>query len=331
MIVVAWIVGGLAAALVLLAVALALFAAWTAHRVEAAVPPLGRFIDVDGAHIHYRDEGSGPPLLLIHGLAGQMRNFTHSLFDRLKSDYRVVVLDRPGSGYSTRPPDAPATISAQAATIARFANAIGLDQPVVVGHSLGGAIALALALDHPNQVSALALIAPATRLPDRVPPPFQGLLIQSPLLRWLVSWTLAIPMSIANRDRTLATLFGPQAVPSDFAVRGGGLLMLRPRAIFGASTDLMAPKDDFAAMPARYGAIEVPVGIIYGTDDRVLDQAANIAAVVSKLPATDVELIEGGGHMIPMTSAEACARFIARVAQRAAGVGAKPAAAARKA
>jgi pimeloyl-ACP methyl ester carboxylesterase len=329
MTVVAWIVGGLAALLVLAAGALALFAAWTARRVEAAVPPLGRFIDLDGGRIHDLDEGSGPALLLIHGLAGQMRNFTHSLFDRLKRDYRVVVLDRPGSGYSTRPADAPATISAQAATIARFAKTLGLDRPVVVGHSLGGAIALALALDHPDAVGALALIAPATRLPDSVPEPFQGLLIASPLLRRLVAWTVAIPMSIAKSARTLATLFGPQAVPRDFAVRGGGLLMLRPRAIVAASTDLMAPKDDFEAMPARYAAIKVPVGIIYGVDDRVLDQAAHVAAVVSKLPGTDVELIDGGGHMIPITAADSCARLIARVAQRAVA-SAKPAAAVQK-
>ena len=101
--VVIWIVGIGVALFVSLVAGLVLFSAWTARQVEKRVPPRGRFVDVDGARIHYLDEGSGPVLLLVHGLAGQMHNFTHSLFDRLTREHRVVVLDRPGSGYSTRP------------------------------------------------------------------------------------------------------------------------------------------------------------------------------------------------------------------------------------
>jgi len=138
MIVTAWIVGVAAALLVLLSIGLALFSAWTARRVEKLLPPPGRFIDVDGATLHYLDEGSGPPLLLIHGLAGQTRVFTHSLLDRLTSEHRVIILDRPGSGYSTRPARASAAVSAQAATIARFIEAIGVEQPLVVGHRCCG-------------------------------------------------------------------------------------------------------------------------------------------------------------------------------------------------
>ena len=74
---------------------------------------------------------------------------------------------------------------------------------------------------------------------------------KKPLLRRLLAWTLAIPMSIANRERTLDALFGPQAMPYDFAKRGGSLLILRPRAIIAASSDLLAPKDDLDAMQAR--------------------------------------------------------------------------------
>ena len=229
-------------ALGVLLAGLALFSAWTARQVEKAVPPLGRFIEIDGARIHYLDEGSGPPILFIHGLAGQMRNFTHSLLEPLKSDYRIVMLDRPGSGYSTRPPEASAAIGAQAATISRFAKALGLERPLVVGHSLGGAIALALALNHPEQVSGLALIAPVTRRPEHVPAVFKGLAIGSPLVRRLVAWTLAVPLSMKNRDVALGSLFGPQPVARDFATKGGGLLFLRPHSFIGASCDLIAPR-----------------------------------------------------------------------------------------
>ena len=222
MIAAAWIIGAVLLLLGLTAAGLALFSARTARQVEQAVPPLGRFIEVDGARIHYLDEGSGPPLLLIHGLAGQMRHFTYSLLDRLKGDYRVVILDRPGSGYSTRPPQASAAISAQARVIASFAKALGLERPLVVGHSLGGAIALSLALDHPEQVGGLALIAPATHPQEHVSPVFRALVIRSALLRWLVAWTLATPLSIRNGALALKIVFGPEPVPADFATRGGG-------------------------------------------------------------------------------------------------------------
>ena len=329
MIIVVWLI---VLALVLLgitAAGLAIFSMRTARQVEQAVPPLGRFIEIDGGRIHYLDEGSGLPLLLIHGLAGQMRHFTYALLDRLKSDYRVVIVDRPGSGYSTRPADASAAIEAQAATIARFAQALGLQRPLLVGHSLGGAIALSFALHHPQAVGGLALLAPATHPQQQVPPVFRGLAIRSGLLRRLVAWTLAVPMSIAFGELVLKVVFGPDLVPADFTIKGGGLLALRPRSFISASRDLIAAVDNFGDMPARYGGLTIPVGILFGSGDRVLDPTAHGEALAKKLPAADFELIEGGGHMIPLTAADRCAALIARVARRRAAAMPQPAPAAR--
>jgi pimeloyl-ACP methyl ester carboxylesterase len=317
--VIAALILGIAAALiVLMLAALILFTAWTARAVEKQIPARGKFIDIDGARLHYLDKGAGPPLLLIHGLAGQMFNFTHSLLGLLARDFRVIILDRPGSGYSTRPNDTLAPLSAQARVISRFCQALELERPVVVGHSLGGAVALALALGHPEQVGALALIAPVTHPPARIPPPFDGLAIGSRLLRHLIAWTLATPLAIANRERALTTLFGPQSVPVDFATRGGGLLSLRPRAFIGASADLIAAEQDVASMPARYVSLTMPVGIVYGTEDRILDPMLHGQGFATIVSGTDLELIEGGGHMILISSADRVAAFITRLAGRAA-------------
>jgi pimeloyl-ACP methyl ester carboxylesterase len=314
---IAWIVGGVVAFAGIAVAGLVVFTAWTARKVEKNLPPRGRFIDIDGARIHYLDEGAGPVLLLVHGLCGQMHNFTYSLLGKLKDDFRVVIPDRPGSGYSTRPADAAAALSAQALMMSRFCGALDLGRPLVVGHSLGGAIALALALNHPEQVGGLALLAPVTQRPDRIPPPFDGLAIASPLLRRLVAWTVATPLSLANRERTLALLFGPQPVPPDFAVRGGGLLMLRPSGFIGASTDLVAMLDGADEALARYEDLTVPVGILFGAADRILDPAVHGKSLAEKVADADIELIEGGGHMIPVTAANRTAAFIARMAQRA--------------
>ena len=315
---IAWIVGIAIALVGVILAGLVLFTAWTARRVEKALPPRGQFIDVDGTRIHYLDKGGGPTLLLVHGLAGQMHNFTHSLLGKLMRDFRVVILDRPGSGYSTRPAEESATISAQARLIGRFCELLGLERPLIVGHSLGGAIALALALNHPERVAGLALLAPVTHEPERVPPPFDGMEIASPLLRRLIAWTLATPLSMANRERALTTLFGPQPVVDDFAIRGGALLNLRPKSFVGASADLMAARSELAAMPARYKDLTMPIGILYGTDDRILDPALHGKGLAAKVTGADLELIEGGGHMILITSADQAAAFIARMAHRAA-------------
>ncbi len=143
------------AAVLLMIAALVLLTAWTAWAAERAVPPCGQFIEIKGARIHYLDRGQGRTIVMIHGLGGQMANFSHSLLDRLTDEFRVILVDRPGSGYSTRPRGASARLKAQGDTIAAFIRALRLDRPLLVGHSLGGAVALATALDHPACVGGL--------------------------------------------------------------------------------------------------------------------------------------------------------------------------------
>lgn len=113
------LVAAVATAVGLLIASLVLFTALIARRVERALPPGGRFIDIDGARIHYIERGSGPiTLLMVHGLGGNALNYTHSLVERLAPAFRVIVMERPGSGYSTRAAGAAAGPIAQAETVA---------------------------------------------------------------------------------------------------------------------------------------------------------------------------------------------------------------------
>ena len=317
-----WIIGVAAVVLVLALAGLAAFTALTARGIEKQLPPLGQFIDIDGMTLHYIDEGSGPTVVMIHGLAGQHGHFVYALRDALIEDHRVVIVDRPGCGYSTRPPYALATIDAQARTISHFIAALGLKSPLIVGHSLGGAIALSLAVNHPEQVAGLALLAPLTHKPDHTPEIFSGLALPSPFARWLVAWTIAVPLSIKNRVSVLAAAFGPQSAPRDYATRGRGMLNLRPRSFINACRDFMAIHEEQADLTAGYSGIRVPVGVLYGTGDRILNPTEHQAALTAKLPLAECELIEGAGHMIPISSADRCAQFIARMAQRVENSGA---------
>ena len=135
----------------LIVAGLAWFAANTTRKVEAAVPACGQFVEIDGQRLHYIDTGgTGPVIVMIHGLGGTLWHYRYALVAKLSGEFRIIAVDRPGSGYSTRPDDAPAKLSAQADTLAKFIRTLGLKRPLLVGHSLGGALSLAIALDHPD-------------------------------------------------------------------------------------------------------------------------------------------------------------------------------------
>jgi pimeloyl-ACP methyl ester carboxylesterase len=305
------------AAVLLIEAGLALFTLRTVHRVEAALPPGGRFVEVPGARLHVVERGQGPTLLLVHGLAGQLRHFTYGIVDLLASRYRVVAVDRPGSGYSVRVPGSSAALGAQADVLAALIDTLKLGRPIVVGHSLGGAVALALAQRHPERVAGLALIAPLTHPVKEVHPAFEALKIGRPWLRTWVAWTLAVPAGLARRDAVLRGVFDPEPVPVDFAARGGGMLTLRPSHFISACADLAAAPEDLPGMIQGYGAMQLPVRILYGRGDRILDPREQGETLAKALPGAELALVDGG-HMLPITMPERCAQFIDELAARAA-------------
>jgi pimeloyl-ACP methyl ester carboxylesterase len=315
--------GGLAqvALLLLLAVALAgaalvLVTAVIGFAVQRGLPPLGAFIEVAGERIHWLEQGQGPPLLLIHGLCGQMGNFTHSLVERLAGDHRVIVFDRPGSGHSSRAKNADGSLVQQAALVAELIRLLGLDRPTVVGHSLGGAIGLMLALNHPASVCALALVAPVTQPQSTPPPAFELLAIRSAGLRALVAWTIATPWGILQSARVLKTIFAPQTGPLDIATRGGGLLTLRPANFIHASQDMAAAEIELPALARRYGELACPVSILFGTGDLILDPQRNGVQTAACNPARIRLTLTAGGHMLPVSVPDEVAAFIRQAGVR---------------
>ncbi|MBC7414952.1 MAG: alpha/beta hydrolase [Herminiimonas sp.] len=290
---------------------LAFFTWHTAGKVRAALPPQGRFIQIGAESLHVLEQGTGPSLLLIHGLGGQMRHYTYGVAERLARQYRVITIDRPGSGYSVRSAATPANLSTQAATIASLMDTLKLGPVFVVGHSLGGAIALCLAVEHPHRVTGLALLAPLTHLPADGKPAaaFRALTISTAWIRTLVAWTLAVPASIAGRRAVLDQVFGPDAVPRDFPTRGGGLLSLLPSQFISASRDLQAVQASMPPISARYGELSMPVRVLFGRDDRILDWKANGQTFVDKVTGAELVLVDGG-HMLPVVQPELTAAFI---------------------
>jgi pimeloyl-ACP methyl ester carboxylesterase len=283
-----------------------------ARGIARRFPPHGRFLDLPQGRIHYLEAGSGRPLVFVHGLGGHIGNFAYALLDRLSDRFRVVLIDRPGSGHSPRSWRASADLPGQADAILGVIRHLELERPIVVGHSLGGAVALALGLDHPRRVGGLALIAPLTQPQDTVPAPFRLLALRSPLLRMGVAWTLATPLAILRSRGALATVFGPDAVPADFGTRGGGLLGLRPSSFYAASADLNAAGADMPGLAARYPGLAVPVAVLYGTGDRVLCLFEHGEGLKRALPGTRLDTVPGG-HMLPVTDPDRVAAWLAGI------------------
>jgi pimeloyl-ACP methyl ester carboxylesterase len=302
------VIGSGAAALAATA-GLAAFTAWNRSRAEQLVPPDGQFADVKGGRLHYLAMGEGAPIVLIHGLGGQLRNFTYALSALLAPHHRLILVDRPGSGYSTYQGDGHCGLATQAAMIAELIDQLGLDRPLVVGHSLGGAVALAMALGHPGKIGGLALLAPLTQPIEAVPQVFKALDLRSPIARTMLGWTLAAPAGRLGADAANAQVFGPEPVPADFETRGGAALTLRPEAFVAACRDVEAARGEMACLAARYGELSIPVGIMFAAGDLLLDPSVHGQRAVAAIRGAELKMIDGG-HMFPLTQAQLTADWI---------------------
>jgi pimeloyl-ACP methyl ester carboxylesterase len=298
---------------------LVLFAAFSNKKAAQYLPPSGTFAKLGNTKLHYIDQGQGSAIVMVHGLAGSLHNFTYGLASPLAKNHRVICVDRPGCGYSVRDSHANQSLEAQADTLVELLDHLGIDSAIFVGHSLGGAISLALAQRHPQRVKALALIAPLTRLPDETATVFKPLDIASPFARFFLGWTLAVPGTIYRMNASLKFIFGPEKAPADFAIRGGGILSLKPQTFITASSDLTQAKLSMPSIEEGYANMKTPIHVLYGREDRILSSKLNGEDMVNRVPGLQLTLVSGG-HMLPVTQVEGCVQFVEGVAGKATGL-----------
>jgi pimeloyl-ACP methyl ester carboxylesterase len=269
-----------------------------AQQAERDNPPIGNFVAAGGDRLHYVERGSGEPaIVILHGNGSMVQDILASgLVERLAPLHRMVIFDRPGFGHSRRPRGRIWTPGAQARVLLEAFDRLGVDRPVVVGHSWGTLVALALALRYPRAVRSLVLVSgyynPTFRLdvPLLAPP---GLPVIGPLLRWSISpllARLAFPSLLRH-------VFAPSPVPERFRAAFSKELALRPRqlAASGAETALMIP---MAAYRRRYRNLTVPAQLVAGTADRIIDPIRQSARLVRQVPQGCLHLVPGGGHMV---------------------------------
>ncbi len=297
-----------------------------ADRAEADAekrwPPVGQTLDVDGTQVHFVQQGQGPDVVLIHGAGGNLRDFTFSMMGRLAQDYRVTAFDRPGLGYTGRAAPALArpfnaraeSPQDQAALLAAAARQIGIERPVVLGHSYGGSVAMAWGLDHP--ASALVIVGGAIM-------PWPGSLgAQYKVLGSSLGGALVPPVVTAftkpmETGEVVDSIFTPQPVPDGYLDHVGPGLSLRRGTLRANARQVNGLRPHIVTMAARYESLDLPVELIHGDADEIVPLQVHAAQAAPMLPQGNLTVLEGIGHMPHHAREGAVIEAVNRAASRA--------------
>ncbi len=283
------------------------------NKVEAAYPPIGQSVPVGGETVHVIQEGEvGPPVLMIHGASANAREFTWTLAPRLENTHRVLMADRPGHGYSGRPEDAH-NLGVQAAQMAGVLDALAPgEKTVLVGHSFGGAVALRVALDRPDLVKALVLLAPVTHEWGGGGQAWYNSFAAPPLVGPVFSQLLPLvgPSQLGNG---IDGVFDPAPAPENYSENSAIGLLFRPPNFRANARDVKALEEQLAAQSKRYGELDMPITVFSGSGDTVISPKLHVGQL-KKQVAVNLVILPQEGHMPHHGEGEAVANAIRRLA-----------------
>jgi len=294
------------------------------REARAAYPPIGQLLDVGGTQVHAWTQGTGPDLILIHGASGNLRDFTFDLAGRLSERYRVIAFDRPGMGYTDRLPGYGGYGSTkgeppleQAALLQAAAAQLGAWRPIVLGHSFGGAIALAWGLSAPEETGALVLLG-------GVALPWPGDLgTFYDLTGTALGGATAVPLIAAlapqsRIDKSIASIFTPQTPPPGYADYVGASLTLLREALRANGQQVLGLRPHIVEMSERYAAeLTMPIEIVHGAEDTTVPLSIHSEPFAALVSTAHLTVLEGIGHMPHHADPAATIAAIDRAAARA--------------
>ena len=294
-----------------------------ARRLAEAYPPCGHFVEVDGVRLHWIERGAGRPVVFVHGAGGMVEDLLSSRFAPLVgSDHRLIAIDRPGYGHSERPrpdlagPDLAGPV-AQARLLHRALARLGVERPVLIGHSWGGAMVLAFAHEFPADVAGVLVLAGWSH-PAREATLWMAGLTAAPVVGSLMSRALAPALSGGLAQEIIGQLFAPEPVPAsflDFPIE----LALRPSQLRANAEDLAALNPDVARLRRHYRQLTVPMEILTGGADKVVNPMAHAFRLARAVPDAGFQVLPGVGHMLHHTQPEAVCAALARLTARIGG------------
>ncbi len=292
------------------AAATAIWVEVQARRAEREHPPTGRLIEVDGVRLHYVERGEGPPVLLIHGNTVSLADFEASgLIDLLAARHRVIAIDRPGFGHSERPRDRLWTPTEQARLFHMALAQLGAERPVVVGHSMGTLVALAMALDHPAEVRSLVLLGgyyyPNLRVDALLTAP-----VALPVVGDVMRYTVSAMTGRAMLKSMVKGMFTPNEVPPEFFSVLSREMMLRPVQLRANAEDAAFMIPEATSSSDRYKELLMPVTIISGDKDLVVNYEDHSKRLHEELPHSELVVVPDTGHMVHYAAPERVAAAV---------------------
>lgn len=272
-------------------------ATWNA---EKKFPPIGEFVEAGPARMHVVDigprESALPPLVLIHGASVNLRDMKMALGDELAKTRRVIMIDRPGRGYSSRPDDGYA-LASQAASIKAVVDDLGLAHPVVVGQSFGGAVALSYALQYQDEMQGLVLLAAVSHeWPGGIA--WYNSVSQWPILG-LALRRLVIPAygQLSAKDGITAS-FAPNEAPPGYFERSALPLLFRASDFKANAADIANLKQQIIAQQPRYSEINLPVAIVTGDADTTVSPELHSKQLANEISGAQLTVLPNTGHAL---------------------------------
>jgi pimeloyl-ACP methyl ester carboxylesterase len=271
---------------------------------------------VDGVRLHYLEQGSGSPVVLFHGNGALVEDMLVSgIVERLVSRHRVIVIDRPGFGYTARPRTRLWSPQAQAELLWKALARLGVGKAVVLGHSWGTLVALSLALEHPSFVAGLVLVSgyyyPTARMDV---PLVSGPAI--PVIGDVMRYTVSPAVSAALLPEIYEKLFEPAPVPERFWREFPHALILRPWQLRASSADAAMMIPSAAVLEQRYGELSAPTIVVTGRDDQIVDVDRHARRLHRELAGSELIEVPGAGHMVHHLAPDRIADAVFRLAER---------------
>lgn len=299
----------------LITIAACLNGALYSWRIQDTFPAVGKMVEVNGAAVHVLQRGeSGPPVLVLHGASANAREFDYNLTPLLHRTHRVFLVDRPGHGHSERL-DGAETLGVQAAQAAGVLDQLAPgEKAVIVGHSFGGGVALRLALDRPDLVSGLVLLAPVSHDWGGGGGAWYNKYAGPPIIGHAFSQLVPI-VGPAQVKSGIQNVFHPEPAPEGYYEKSAIGLLFRPSNFRANARDVNALQSELASQQGRYPELAMPIIVYSGAQDTVLNPSLHVGKL--KNQAQDLTLIKlaEGGHMPHHSQAENVAKDISRLAQ----------------
>ena len=287
----------LAAALVILALATQAGILVFQHRF----PAQGKAIEVTGAVLNVLELGArdaaGPPIVLIHGASSNLEAMRRPLGDRLAARHRVILIDRPGHGWSSASSEETATPAAQGRMIEEALDRLGLGPVILVVHSWAGALGARMALDYPARLAGLVMLAPVA-YPWSGGVGWYNELVTKPVIGPLLAYTITLPLGYLLAERSARNVFLPQLMPDDFVADTATPLLLRPREFLANARDLAGLKQAVIEQAPRYPEIAAPTVVISGDVDKTVSTNIHSRPFAANVANARLIVLPGVGHMV---------------------------------